>query len=294
MAFRWIGKSHDGNTVTLNKLVECPVKFPEYATDTWLNTNQDIVRKGMVLDVETTGLNQTDDVVIEIGMRQFDFNKNTGEILRLGKSYSAFQDPGRPLSPEIIALTGITDADLEGQKIDWAHVDQLISETCLVIAHNAKFDRPFIDRKSKTSTERIWGCSFKQVDWNSKGFTSPKLELLNIYHGFFTDSHRALNDVDALLYLLSHTAHDTDKTYLHELTNNAKRMMTHVIASSAPFESKEHLKTRGYSWDNTNRFWSKIIFKDDVKNEVTWLEDTVYCGPFNGIQRDIALMDNFK
>ncbi|WP_413584303.1 3'-5' exonuclease [Bdellovibrio sp. HCB274] len=294
MAFRWIGKSQDGNTVTLKKLIDCPVKPPEYVTENWLHTNQDLVRTAMVLDVETTGLNQNEDQVIEIGLRQFDFNKNTGEILRLGKSYSAFQDPGRPLSPEIVALTGITDEDLAGKNIDWNHVDQLISETCLVIAHNAKFDRPFIDRKSKTSKERIWGCSFKQVDWHSKGFTSPKLELLNIYHGFFTDSHRALNDVDALLYLLSIPESQSEKPYLMELTSNAKRMMTHMIASSAPFESKEHLKSRGYSWDNTNRFWSKVIFKDDVKNEITWLEDTVYCGPFNGIQRDIPLMDNFK
>ncbi|MBO9665348.1 MAG: DNA polymerase III subunit epsilon [Bdellovibrio sp.] len=294
MAFRWLGKSADGNTVTLRKLESCPIQIPEYATEAWITNNVDLVRTGAAVDVETTGLNQQDDVVIEIGVRLFDFNKATGEILRLGKSYNAFQDPGRPLSPEIISLTGITDADLEGQKIDWEYVHTLLAETCLIIAHNAKFDRPFIDRKVKSSTERIWACSHKQIDWPAKGFTSSKLELLNIYHGFFTDSHRALNDVDALLYLLSLPAATDDKPYLNELTANAKRLMTHVIASSAPFESKEHLKGRGYGWDNINRFWSKIIFKDELKEEMTWLEDVVYSGPFAGITRDIALVDNFK
>jgi DNA polymerase-3 subunit epsilon len=294
MAFRWLGKSEDGNTVTLRKLESCPIQFPEYATDTWLSNNADLVRTGAAVDVETTGLNQQEDVVIEIGVRLFDFNKATGEILRLGKSYNAFQDPGRPLSPEITALTGITDADLEGKKIDWEHVHAILAETCLIIAHNAKFDRPFLDRKVKASTERIWACSHKQIDWSAKGFTSSKLELLNIYHGFFTDSHRALNDVDALLYLLSLPTATDHKPYLNELTANAKRLMTHVIASSAPFESKEHLKGRGYGWDNINRFWSKIIFKDELKEETTWLEDVVYSGPFAGITRDIALVDNFK
>lgn len=294
MAFRWIGKSADGNSVTLRKLDSCPVTPPEYATETWIKNNADLVRTAIVLDVETTGLNQNEDQVIEIGLRLFDFNKATGEVLRLGKSYSAFQDPGRPLSAEIINLTGITDEQLAGQKIDWEHVNSLIGESCLVIAHNAKFDRPFIDRKSKTSTERIWGCSFKQVDWFTKGYTSPKLELLNIYHGFFTDSHRALNDVDALLYLLSLSDSSSEKPYLMELTTNAKRPMTQVIASSAPFESKDHLKGRGYSWDNINRFWNKTIFKDELKDETAWLEDMVYVGPFGGITRDIALADNFK
>ncbi|MFS4460498.1 3'-5' exonuclease [Bdellovibrio sp. HCB2-146] len=294
MAFRWIGKSADGKTVTLQRLEGCPVQTPPYATLEWIHNNSDIVRMGVVLDVETTGLNQAEDNIIEIGLRQFIFNRNTGEVLTLANSYSSFQDPGRPLSKEISELTGITDEMVAGQNIDWNAVNAMLEQASVVIAHNARFDRPFIDRKSKVSTEKIWACSLKQIDWSLKGFTSSKLELLNIYHGFFTDSHRAINDVDALLYLLSLPEDGSQKPYLAELLNNARRPMTQVIASSAPFESKDHLKGRGYSWDSINRFWAKIIFKDEVAAEMTWLEDCVYCGPFGGITRDIQLVDGFK
>lgn len=294
MAFRWIGKAQDGKTVTLKKLEGCPVQTPAYATPAWAEQNKDIVRVGLVVDVETTGLNQNDDAIIEIGVRQFLFNRNTGEILSLGKSYSSFQDPGREISTEITALTGITNDMVAGKNIDWAAVNSLFEESSLVIAHNARFDRPFIDRKSKASTERVWACTFKQVDWSAKGFTSSKLELLNIYHGFFTESHRAINDVDALLYLISLPDETSQKPYLFELLNNARRPMTQVIASSAPFESKDFLKGRGYSWDNTNRFWTKVLFKDELPTEMTWLEESVYCGPFGGLTRDIALTDGFK
>lgn len=294
MAFRWIGKSADGKTVTLNRLEGCPIQSPSYATPEWMKKNQDLLRVGAVLDVETTGLSQTEDSIIEIGLRQFLFNRNTGEVLTTGKSYCSFQDPGRPLSPLITEITGITDEMVSGHQIDWNTVNSLLEECGLVIAHNARFDRPFIDRKSKISNDKVWACSIKQIDWSAKGFTSSKLELLNIYHGFFTDSHRAINDVDALLYLMSHTDHTHGKPYLFELINNARRPMTHVIASAAPFDSKEHLKSRGYSWDNINRFWAKIIFKDEVPEEVTWLEERVYYGPFCGMTRDIALADGFK
>ncbi|HEX7672640.1 MAG TPA: 3'-5' exonuclease, partial [Bdellovibrio sp.] len=290
MAFRWIGKSDDGRTVTLRRLEDCQMPFPAYATTEWLKQNSDLVRLGAVVDVETTGLNHAEDQIIEIGLRQFLFNRNTGEVLSLAKSYSSFQDPGRPLSAEIIALTGITDEMIANQKINWDEVNALLSECALVIAHNARFDRPFIDKKSKPSNEKIWACSLKQIDWNAKGFFSSKLELLNIYHGFFTDSHRALNDADALLYLLSLPSGGDQKPYLHELMQNAKRLMTQVIATAAPFDSKDHLKSRGYSWDSINRFWSKVIFKDDVTQEVSWLEEIVYCGPFGGMTRDIALV----
>lgn len=294
MAFRWIGKSQDGKTVTLHRLEAGHIVAPSYATAEWIQAHSDLVRLGTMLDVETTGLNQSEDSIIEIGLRQFLFNRSTGEVLALAKSYSSFQDPGHPLSAEISALTGITDEMLSGQSINWEQVNSLLSESALIIAHNARFDRPFIDRKSKISSEKIWACSMKQIDWSSKGFFSPKLELLNIYHGFFTESHRALNDADALLYLLSLPTEANKSPYLLELITNAKRPMSQVIASGASFDSKEHLKGRSYNWDNINRFWSKVIFKDEVEKEISWLEDIVYSGPFAGMTRDIALSDNFK
>ncbi|MNS88903.1 DNA polymerase III subunit epsilon [compost metagenome] len=100
--------------------------------------------------------------------------------------------------------------------------------------------------------------------------------------------------MDALLYLISLPDSESKNPYLFELLQNAKRPMTQVIASSAPFESKDHLKGRGYNWDSTNRFWAKIIFQDELKTEMTWLEDVVYSGPFAGLTRDIALVDGFK
>lgn len=294
MAFHWIGKSEDGKTVKLNNLETCRLSIPSYASPEWMQANKELLRMGVILDIETTGLNQNDDSIIEIAIRQFVFNKENGDILGKGKSYSSFEDPQRPISEEITRLTGITDEMVHNQTIDWDKVNSLLSESALIVAHNARFDRPFVDRKSKLSSEKVWACSMKQIDWAAKGFFSPKLELLNIYHGFFTDSHRALNDVDALLYLMSLTDTANQKPYLFELTSNARRIMSQVIATGAPFESKEHLKGRGYSWDTSNRVWSKVIFKDDLTKEVSWLEDAVYFGPFRGITRDIALNDGFK
>lgn len=294
MSFRWIGRSQDGKTVTLKKLEGCPINPPAYFTPEWQQKNNDIIRVGAVLDVETTGLKQNEDSIIEIAIRLFLFNRSSGEILSLLESYSSFQDPGKPLAPEITQLTGITDEMLKGHQINWSEVDQLLDKAQIIISHNARFDRPFVDRFSELSRHKIWGCSLKQINWSQQGYMSSKLELLNIYHGFFTDSHRALNDVDALLYLLSLPREREQSPYLAEILENAKRLTTQVIASSAPFESKDQLKNKGYSWDNTNRFWHRFVFKNELDIEIKWLEEFVYFGAFNGITRDIALQDNFK
>ena len=286
MSFNWIGKSADGKTVLLNRLENHHFKFSDCS-------NSDLVRYGSVVDVETTGLNQATDQVIEIGVRQFKFNRESGELLFLGTSYSAFQDPGVPLSEEVMSITGITDEMLKGQKIDWAKVDELLNSSSIIIAHNASFDRPFIDSKSSVSSKKIWGCSLRQVDWMEKGFTSQKLDILSIYHGFFNYAHRALSDSDSLLYLLS-MRNKNGTPYLQELLNQARKVTIQMIASQAPFESKDQLRLRNYRWDAQNKYWAKEIEKEQLADELKWLEEVVYHGPFKGRHLEIQPVDHFK
>ncbi len=286
MAFNWIGKSADGLTVTLQKLENHHFKFSSCS-------NSDLIRVGSIIDVETTGLNQEADQVIEIGVRQFQFNRETGELIALGSSYSAFQDPGFPISAEVTQITGITDEMVKGQKIDWGLVDEILASSQIIIAHNASFDRPFIDARSAVSSKKIWGCSLKQIDWNAQGFTSQKLEILSIYHGFFNDAHRALSDSDSLLYLLSLKSKNSSP-YLKELLNQAKKVTIQMIASSSPFESKDHLRLRNYRWDASNKYWAKEIEKEQLSDELKWLEEVVYQGSFRGRYLEIQPVDHFK
>ncbi|MCC6138651.1 MAG: DNA polymerase III subunit epsilon [Bdellovibrionaceae bacterium] len=294
MAFTWVGKSQDGQSVTLKKLNVKDFKFPSYFNSDWEAKNKDKVKIGCTIDVETTGLSSESDSVIEVGICKFKFNTTTGEVLTIIEELSALQDPGRPLSDEITILTGITDDMVYDQAIDWSAVDMILKDCDVIIAHNAKFDRPFIDQKSEVSSKKLWACSCQQIDWFTKGLTSAKLELLNIYHGFFVDSHRALEDATALLYLLSFNDKTTSKTYLSEMIDNTKKQFTKVYAKGAPFEGKDQLKARRYNWDNTGRVWHKTITEDKLDEEVQWLEKNVYKGNFVGSAITIPLTANFK
>src|SRR5947208_2705266 len=48
---------------------------------------------GVVLDVETTGLNDAEDKIIELGMVAFEFAPSTGQVYRVRRRFDAFQDP---------------------------------------------------------------------------------------------------------------------------------------------------------------------------------------------------------
>ena len=81
------------------------------------NTGDEAAKVGAILDVETTGRDIETDNIIELAIRRFRFN-DAGEVTAIGRCYSWFQDPGVPLAPEIIDLTGLTDDDVRGQEID--------------------------------------------------------------------------------------------------------------------------------------------------------------------------------
>ena len=104
----------------------------------------DGAREAVVLDLETTGLEPNDDVPIEVGLVRFAYDPS-GAILGVTDELSALEDPGRPLSPEVARLTGISDTDLAGQRFPDERVAELLDGAVLVIAHNAAFDRPFAE-----------------------------------------------------------------------------------------------------------------------------------------------------
>lgn len=73
-----------------------------------------------------------------------------------------------------------------------------------VVAHNACFDREFVERLMPSFRSRAWLWSLYGIDWHAKGFTDRSLEELAKAHKIkMSHAHRALSDVETLLALLS-------------------------------------------------------------------------------------------
>jgi DNA polymerase III subunit epsilon len=97
-------------------------------------------KTGILLDVETTGLDQGKDQVVELGMVKFEY-QHDGRIAGIKDVFSSFNEPCQPIPFEVTALTGITNEMVEGQRIDEAAVSSFADDAVIVIAHNASFDR---------------------------------------------------------------------------------------------------------------------------------------------------------
>ena len=229
---------------------------------------------GIVLDTETTGLDQELDQVIELGMLKFHFASD-GQIGPIVDRFQAFQEPESPLSEEIAQLTGLTAGDLCGQAIDPNAIADFVREAALVIAHNAAFDRPFSERLSASFANLPWACSATDINWKSEGVSSYRLENLLGYFGYFHDAHRAISDCEALLFMLSQPLPVSEGTGFAALLRAARRPAARIFAEGAPFEARHALKRRGYRWnDGQNgypRAWWRDVYPDAVDDELAFL-----------------------
>jgi len=247
------------------------------------------------LDTETTGVNKASDKIIELALKVVKFEKASGKIVSIDKEYESFNDPGEEISQEITMLTGINDEMVEGQAIDWEKVDAILKDAEIVVAHNAGFDRAFVDRYSSVSPNKIWACSMQDIDWLGRGFTSSKQELLCYWHGFYFDAHRAMNDVDALIHLLTHPSYEADRPLL-ELIENSQKLTYVIFATNFNYDpvKKDIVKANKYKWNAEDKVWYKTVSFDDLDKEKDWLTVAIYDFIFEGRVEEINLNDKYK
>ena len=265
----------------------------ELHDDMSLLENKDFVKVSF-LDFETTGLDFERDEVIEIGLRTIAVNKNDYRDFFAVKEYSSYNDTNLEVDAEITMLTGITKDMIAGKAIDWKEVSEILSVSDVVVAHNASFDRFFLEKN--IDFEGVWACSKADIDWKERGFLNTKLELLSIWHGFYYESHRAMNDVDATIHLLLHPSYKT-YTPLEELVENSQKTQ-HLIINKFPYNPAfiKMIKSRGgYRYNPSDKSW-RILFKnkEQLDPEIDWLKDNIYNGYFKGEIKEISLFDKYK
>lgn len=233
------------------------------------------IKRGLILDTETTGAVPSKDKVIEIALLLFEYDPETGRVFRIVESLSALEDPGIPIPAEATAIHGICQADVTGKTFDEAAVRRIAAQADLVIAHNAEFDRPFVEERFPIFQTLAWACSCNEIDWLTHGFGTRKLDLLALQSRFFYDAHRAEADCRAVLEMLQQR--DTDDTlFLKHLQECAGQASYRIWATNAPYESKDQLKARGYRFDGLQKTWHISLPEDDAKRECRWLFETIY------------------
>jgi DNA polymerase-3 subunit epsilon len=263
----------------------------------WFSTPTELTKVGILLDVETTGLESASDEVVELGMVKFSYHPD-GTVAAVLDRFSSLNEPSRTIPEEAIKFHGITNEMAAGHKIDGDAVTAFASDAAIIIAHNAAFDRKFAERYWPIFATKPWACSVSQIEWSAHGFEGSRLGYLLNGIGLFHRSHRAVDDCHALLEILAHTISGVDRTALSWLLENARRKTTRIWAEQAPFDLKDELKKRGYRWspgdEGRPKAWYVDVDEADRDDEIAYLRQSIYLRDVDLFTQTLSALDRFS
>lgn len=237
------------------------------------------IRRILLVDTETTGLQHGRDKVIELALLMVQVDAASGLPFGPVTVYEGLEDPGMPIPEAARQVSGITDDMVRGQQFDDAAVQALVAQADCVVAHNAGFDRPFLEARLPCFCDKAWACSWADIDWKALGATSSGLGALAQDLGWFFEAHRALMDCHALLRVLATPWPGQSVNGLARLLAAVQATTYRLRATGAPYESKDALKARGYRWDAEARVWVTTLHSAELlEAECDWLKVAVYPG----------------
>ncbi|MDX1448591.1 MAG: DEDD exonuclease domain-containing protein [Acidimicrobiia bacterium] len=157
-----------------------------------------------VLDLETTGGSPADCAITEIGAVKV----RGGEVIG---TFQTLVDPGAPIPPSIVLLTGIT----QSMVVDAPRIEMVLPTfaefvgSSVVVGHNVRFDLSFLDAAADRLGYRRFSAN-DSVDTAALARRLVRSEVRNLRLGTLaahfrspvTPNHRALEDATATMHVL--------------------------------------------------------------------------------------------
>jgi len=192
----------------------------------------------VVFDTETTGLNPAEHTIIEIAAVKM----KGSEIV---DKWSQLIDPQMEIGAKTTEITGITNEMLRGQET----LDVVLrkfkdfTKDAVLVAHNAEFDRAFINACAKRIGLEPWDNPFLDTlplaRMLYKGLRNYKLgTLAKKFNVELIQAHRALDDTVALAHVFQHILKDVREASIKTLAElNEKSNEEADYKSGRPFHA---------------------------------------------------------
>lgn len=220
--------------------------------------------KILFVDTETTGLSPEQDRVVEIGASLY-----CALTQRLIRSICFITtDDTVKISPEISKINHITQEMLEKYGVNYKSVfsllrDNFVSHCDFLCAHNAPFDRSFLEAELKRAGMDNWDRPWIDTSVDlpfASSITTRKLTHLAAEHGFLNPfPHTALSDVLTMYRVFSN----------YKIADIVKRQSSPnlTITAMVDYATREKAAKRGFRWNPDKKRWLKIIKEVELEYE---------------------------
>jgi DNA polymerase-3 subunit epsilon len=211
-----------------------------------------MIRRCLIVDTETTGLDPQKDAVIEIGCVLYSVAHQTTLIQFSTLIYAASN-----AAESVNRITPAALADIEDRyPLNLGNVyAPLIADADLIVAHNADFDRSFLagDWHGKP-----WVCTKFDFTWPRQAREGESLVSLALNHGIgVASAHRALTDCQLIAALFDRM------TDLQSMFARAMRPKA-TFRALVSYDDREKAKASGFQWNGAKKEWTRRMAIEDA------------------------------
>ena len=219
-------------------------------------TTQDLPVNILILDTETTGLDNENDTCIEVG--SILFNVNSRSVL----AQQSFLLPVATNNAEKInkipaEITRLSQPVYEAIE----YFESLVQVSDIIVAHNAEFDKKWFGIDKLPQIEKQWICSMDDIPWpdDRQLKSRPSVRDLALAYGVpVWNAHRALTDC---IYLAEVFQRCSD---LEDLLKKALEPKA-LFCAQISYEKRHLAKNAGFRWNDAIKgAWSRRMSRRDV------------------------------
>lgn len=210
----------------------------------------------LILDTETTGIDPKNGKLIEVAGIFFNIPSNS-IIQQVSTLYYAEDNSAEHINNISVASLKSVNNDLH------EHANILLSymfTNCdAVIAHNANFDRRWIERhavQKDLSLQKKWLCSKEDIQW----LPSVSLKLVDIAAAMgvpVISAHRALSDCQMLASCLAKLP-----DLKVQLESGASKSL---YVANVSYEDRDLPKKAGFYWNADKKKWLKKMRQEQAQ-----------------------------
>ena len=214
------------------------------------------IEKILILDTETTGLDENKDEIIEIGCILFHVSSKS--VL----SQASFLFP--VISNEAEHINGIS-AEVTNIIQPWEDglnfFLKLVDSSDLIVAHNVEFDKKWFGKGRLPKLDKKWICSLEDINWSFQKSLKNRPSVTDLALSFSIpvwNLHRALSDC----------------FYISEVFKKCENLEELLIKATEPrflykalvsYEERSLAKNAGFRWNNpVEGAWAKKLTAEEA------------------------------
>ena len=243
--------------ITNEKEKDLGVKSPLQSKDERFGIlrNENFPENILILDTETTGLDNENDDCLEVG-----------SILFNVKSRSVLAQHSFLLPVEINNAEKINNIPAEITRLPQPlseaikYFESLVRVSNVIVAHNAEFDKKWFGLKKLPQIEKPWICSMDDITWpaDRQLKTRPSVRDLALAYGVpVWNAHRALTDCIYLAEVFIRCS-ELEKLLIRALEPKV------LLRAEISYEDRYLAKNAGFRWNDAIKgAWSRKMSRRD-------------------------------